>query len=107
MTVNGRLSGLLPLDRASIERAAGNVAFEAADADDGGAFDAAHRWATSGGAYVRRVPVSDYYDDAASPFTLTLLGGTVSVGKDAQGRYLLTVRADGPAGAHAISAPLG
>ena len=94
---NGRFAGILAVDHATIARAAGNVAFEIADADDGGAFE--QRWATtSEGRYARAFPVPDFYDDRAGDLSLSLLGGAVSVRKNGNGQYVLTVGAGTPGG---------
>lgn len=90
--INGRFSGVFALDEASLRDAVGDVAFAIADADDRGAADAAGHWARRDGELVTRLPVSDFYNDAQSPFSLSLLSGTVTLGKDSAGAPLLAVR---------------
>jgi hypothetical protein len=99
MSINGRFDGVLAIDAATIKRAGGNVAFEIGDADDNGASGA--RW-TNG-----ILPVSNYYDDVAVPWSLTALAGVISITKDGTA-YTLTVRTDeSGGGAHTIVAHLG
>jgi hypothetical protein len=107
LSVNGRFFGTLAIDAAAIARGAGNVAFEIADTDDAGMFDANDRWERSGGTYVKRFTVPNFYDDLATPFTLSLINGVVSIGKDSNGLPTLTVRtADADGASHLITAAL-
>lgn len=104
-TFNGRFAGTLTASHGILERAGGNVAFEVADADDGGAFES--RWAKRDGDYVGRFTVSDFYDDAA-PFSLIPISGVISVTKDAQGNATLRVNTNEIGGlSRTISALLG
>jgi len=99
LSINGRFDGVLAIDATTIKRAAGNVAFEISDADDGGASGA--RWSTG------VLPVSNYYDDVADPWSLSALAGVLSIAKTGT-TYTLTVRTDESGGsAHTITADLG
>jgi len=105
--LNGRFAGVLALDHKAVSKAGGRPTFEFADADDGGAFDAAGRWATSKGSYVGRFEVSDFFDDAV-PFSVTPLAGLISIARDNMGRAILRVNTIEAGGSgHAISSMLG
>jgi hypothetical protein len=98
LSLNGRFDGVVSADFATLKRAAGNVAFEIADADDGGASQS--RWTTGA------MPVSDYYDDAGQPWSLSALSGLVSVAKKGTSTILSLLTADPGGGAHTITAAL-
>ena len=103
LSVNGRFAGVLAIDAAAISRAQGNISFEIADIDDSGVFDASGRWDAS-----RRFAVGDFFDDIATPFSLSLLNGTVTVTKDATGAPVLSLATADPGGSsHLIRATLG
>ena len=96
MWANGRFTGIMAIDYETIARAAGNVAFEVADADDRGAFE--QRWKREGGTLVREFEIPNFYDDAVGRFSLNLLGGAVSVRENGTGHYVLAVSAGTPGG---------
>ncbi|HEX9776424.1 MAG TPA: hypothetical protein VGB83_12710 [Actinomycetota bacterium] len=103
---NGRFYGLFAVDDAAYERAGGRITFSIADGDDNGAFDAAGHWAKRNGSYVKRIPVSDFYDDAV-PFTLAPQAGRVSVARDAKGDPMVRIDSyDFGGGTHRITSTL-
>lgn len=106
---NSRFAGALALDHATVRRAGGAVAYETADADDEGAFDAAGHWVRRDGSYVREIPVSDFYEAPFTDLLTQLLSGWLTVTKDPQTSLrMLTVNtgtADGTQ--RAVSALLG
>ncbi len=99
VSFNGRFAGVLALDHDTLRRGDGDIAFQFADADDDGAFDA--HWARAG-----RFRVSDFYDDAV-PFQLAPMTGTLRIVRNGKGEPVVRVDAFGIAGVHhTISSPL-
>ena len=111
LALNGRFDGVASIDTAMLRAAAGNVAPEISDADDAGASGArrgayrdAHlsgaRWTTGMAA------IADYYDDVASPWSLSALGGVVAIQKSGTSTTLTVATSEAGGGAHTITAHL-